>query len=75
MGEFALFVHEVAEWDPRREDEVMDWPLRDILQAAYQRRRREALRSWELENVVWAAFAAQGGKKVKPPELPEILKD
>jgi hypothetical protein len=64
----------VAEHDFGRFDEVMDWPLRELLLAFVARLRSRARETYALELLVWAALAPHQKKAQKPPSIPSILR-
>lgn len=64
----------MAGHDPARIDEVMDWPLRDLLLGYLARLRETARRDYQAELLVWAVLAPYQKRQSKPPELPAVLK-
>lgn len=69
-------IRELAGYDPRRYEEILDWPVAEALAAFEARLKEEARHSYTLACQMWAALAATGAtKKRKPPELPAILKE
>jgi hypothetical protein len=74
LGQFALLIHEVAGWDFDREQQLLNWPLRDLLQAAVEWRKAEAARAHHEAWMRWAALAPHAKNPGKPPAIPEILR-
>jgi hypothetical protein len=64
----------VARWDHDRVQQVLDWPIREILLCYVARLKAEALRGYQAAMIAWSAKTSMGGK-LKPPELPSILKE
>lgn len=67
-------MRDIAGHDPRRAEEVMDWPLRDIFLAFIERMRQAAVERYRAELLVWAVLAPYQKRSQKPPEIPSILK-
>lgn len=61
-------------FDPDRALRVIRWPLREALVAYGEHLRREARQQYDQARLEWALLAPWS-KNLKPPKLPEILKD
>lgn len=64
----------MARHDPARFDEVMDWPLREMLLGFLSKLQDRARANYELELLVWAILAPYQKRQSRPPDVPAILK-
>lgn len=69
-----MIVREIAGWDYARAQQLLDWPLREVLLAYLHLVRDRALADHRFNTIMWRIGSAFGGKS-NPPRPPPILKD
>jgi hypothetical protein len=67
-------VRELADHQIDRYQQVMQWPLAEVLAAYEARLKRDAQQAYIVEYIAWN-IRAQAGSKEKAPKLPPILQD
>jgi hypothetical protein len=67
-------VRQVAGFDWRRAQAVLDWPLHEALLAYVEHMRAAALDQYNQAVLVWAIQSPHMKKPTKPPRVPAILK-
>lgn len=74
LGDWDLLVRELADWDFARAQELMGFPVRELLLAYLALLKERAREAYEHDLQVWAALAPHQEKPTKPPRLPGILR-
>lgn len=64
----------LAGFDPRRAQQILSWPIREVFLCFIQKKREDAISAFRHEQLLWAQFQAFSSKKIKPPKAPGILK-
>ena len=64
----------MAQNDPLRMPAIARWPLREVFISYLQIVKELVREQYNISLQVWASKTAFGGK-VKPPEMPKILRD
>jgi hypothetical protein len=68
-------IRELADYDPRRYDEVLRYSMAEGLQAFEHRLKEQVRHEYELQLLCWAILAQSGASKQRPPEVPDLLKE
>lgn len=70
-------VRELADYNYDRYEQIMRWPVREALEAMAAKKRAQALEAYRFERLLYTIIAPHWDhkkKKLKAPELPDILK-